>query len=306
MPVQNVECQIAEMQIGRYLSGEQFSTEAVRQLEAHVSQCTRCAGILSERKAALKAMLKKEARAVVSLPEPRTKSADENPLLNAIKEKTNAWTTKKPVPATPTPAAVPTAAKKPFSKPLILSGALAVVLVGMSYFSHSQENILGESADKALPKKSKPVLHSKTPHKASVLATPPAKTPLRDNPTEESTVGASPKDGDLAKPLKDGQTTKSPVQPFSNSKIEPVAGSTNDTSTSQVDDNASEEQTTAPATSPRHIRRKGSAPAKRSPKRATTHHRIADPAPKSHRTTKSGVRVSSSVKVYSPDGDPIQ
>src|SRR4051794_20099524 len=57
MQLQNIECQIAKAQIGRYVAGDALSDETVSQLEAHVAKCADCKQNLAERRALLMAML---------------------------------------------------------------------------------------------------------------------------------------------------------------------------------------------------------------------------------------------------------
>lgn len=59
MSTRSFECQIARGQISRYLAGDSFSSEALSQLEAHVSGCPDCKHYLGERKSALQSMLGK-------------------------------------------------------------------------------------------------------------------------------------------------------------------------------------------------------------------------------------------------------
>ena len=163
MPVKNIECQLAEAQIGRYLSGGAMSPEALAQLEGHIGECALCKGYLSERRAGLQAMLAGRAvvqaySAVVEMPQ------DESPKVHWLQR------LRRPTPPTEDgPEALEDApASKALLKPLLLSGALALVLIAMSYVSRNPDALLGEK-----------VIPVAQPVPATPAATPPpvAKAP---------------------------------------------------------------------------------------------------------------------------------
>src|SRR5688572_1375339 len=62
MQVQNFECQIAQSQMARYLAGEAFSPEAVKQLNEHIAGCTSCKASLSQRRASLQDQLSRPVK----------------------------------------------------------------------------------------------------------------------------------------------------------------------------------------------------------------------------------------------------
>lgn len=92
MAVQNLECAIAQSQIGRFLANEPISDVALRELKAHIAECDDCRAELARRRAELMERLtgvedvtaktpKAFAHAVVSVPEqetpkPRKQKAD--------------------------------------------------------------------------------------------------------------------------------------------------------------------------------------------------------------------------------------
>ncbi|MHB8637069.1 MAG: zf-HC2 domain-containing protein [Fimbriimonadaceae bacterium] len=140
MPVQEFECQIARGQIGRYLNGEQLSAEALRQLGAHVAECSECKIFLDNRKAALQGMLgegpmptRQEARAVV----------DVNPSEALIAQIRARSVPEEPVPAASMPAKPVRAV---VTKPIIYSGLLGLVLLGMTYVNRNPSGLLGPHA----------------------------------------------------------------------------------------------------------------------------------------------------------------
>ncbi|PMU85968.1 hypothetical protein, partial [Pseudomonas sp. GW704-F5] len=61
---------IARGQINRYLAGENFSSEGMRQLEEHVATCEGCKEALAERKRALQRMLGTETPIAVAAIDP--------------------------------------------------------------------------------------------------------------------------------------------------------------------------------------------------------------------------------------------
>lgn len=145
MPVETFECQIARGQINRYLAGENFSSEGMRQLEEHVATCDGCKEALAERKKALQRMLGTERPIAMAAIDPeiaipvtqrattpatekstRTQAADQ--IRAALQD------TKTKAVATP---------KGSFTKPLIYAAALAVTLIGMGYMTRTGNGLLG-------------------------------------------------------------------------------------------------------------------------------------------------------------------
>jgi hypothetical protein len=139
MQVQNFECQIAQAQISRYLAGEQMDAETVEQLNEHVSGCTVCKAAIAERRAHLQDQLSKKpgkksqtTKAVVestpSIPSPKETVSIRQPepveITNPVNEP---WT-------------------KTYLKPLLYSGGLAIVLVGMSLMAKNPTSIFGDRA----------------------------------------------------------------------------------------------------------------------------------------------------------------
>lgn len=154
MPVETIECQIVQGQLGRYLAGDSLPAEVVRDMESHIAQCPICRTEVSQRRATLHSLLGTS---------PAPALAEANPLLDLIRQRTPSTTTMpthavtphlaEPASATPsdkTPDAVRTP-RRTFSKPLILSGALAVVLIAMNTFVKSPTNLLGPRANEAAP-----------------------------------------------------------------------------------------------------------------------------------------------------------
>lgn len=152
MPVTDFECQIARGQIGRYLGGTSLSTEAMRGLEDHLAECPECKALVSDRRAALLGMLGGSipTQAVVSMPV----KEEENPLVAALRAKQEAEapvekpkSKSAPRYAKATKSETPTG-KPVLTKPIILGGVLAVVLLGMNFMTRSN-NGKGAFGDRA-------------------------------------------------------------------------------------------------------------------------------------------------------------
>ena len=140
MPVQEFECQIARGQIGRYLNGDGLSSEALRQLGAHVAECSECKTFLDHRKSALQGML---GEAPMPVGETARAVVDVNPseaLIAQIRAKT---VEEEPQPAA---SAAPKPTKPLVTKPIIYCGLLGLVLVGMTYLTRNPSGLLGPHA----------------------------------------------------------------------------------------------------------------------------------------------------------------
>lgn len=208
MAVTNIECQIARGQIGRYLSGDGFSDEAVRQLEAHISGCAGCKAHLSDRKAALQAMLGgPPVKAVVEVAEAPTPTA--------------AMNAPKPAPkASPKPEAkkVPIVSAS-FTRPLMYSLGLGAVLVAMSAFSRGGLDLLGPKAAAATTIAPLPAA---PPSPVEKIATPDpilAKTPSTDTLANDSAPPAETSENVAATATATPLSTVSPTAPEPKTKI---------------------------------------------------------------------------------------
>jgi len=149
MPVETIECQIVQGQLGRYLAGDSLPAETVRDMETHISGCPICRDEVARRRATLRTLLGNE---------PIPGMAEANPLLDLLRQRSSSTMTMpthavtphlaEPASATPsdkTPDVTPTP-RRILSKPLILSGALAVVLIAMNTFVKSPTSFLGPRA----------------------------------------------------------------------------------------------------------------------------------------------------------------
>ena len=220
MQVENIECQIAQAQIGSFLSGSGLSDEAVRQLEEHIAGCVHCKSVLSERRDALKAMLtgkqavvdfeeiarEAEATKAKSIAMALRKKSLEQMLQPAASPAQPSTPEPKPIfdsaPAvesvdTPSVEQAFSSKRKGTWKPLAYSCALAGVLVAMSLFAGNVDKILGPKADAA----SVPVAVTPSPNASptevvtaeSQATTPPSLAPVSNpiNPSEPAPAAAT-------------------------------------------------------------------------------------------------------------------
>lgn len=267
MSVQNFECQIAKAQIGRYLSGDQLSGEAMEQLEDHIAGCPDCKQTLAEKRASLQAMLGLGSEPVIAAEvEVRAK-----PLTGWLK--TKALEQFKQAEPAKTPSGAPSAAK---FKTGAYSVALAVVLVGMSYLSKNPNVVMGGKAIDMAP--------SATPPRTAVTTTL--------TPTTQSTQQSTPpKTLDL--------TPEKPVE-------QPSTGVPRAEALASLADATTEEKPTVtepehPAPKPAVTVRR-TAPKPRAKRRAVQPpKKVAKPAPKPAPKASSG----NSIRVYDADGKPI-
>lgn len=181
MRTQNIECQLAQSQLNRYLAGEPFSETAVRQLEEHVNECPACTLLIAQRKQALLAESKSQPATHAAAHVPGDDGEDSHEesgmprfLVNAIRSKKAPKapdsdqptsetkpakpTAKRTAPAKPTTNAAvihderePAATKGAYLKPLIYSIALGAVLIGMSSIMKDPTRLFGQRAANELP-----------------------------------------------------------------------------------------------------------------------------------------------------------
>lgn len=176
MQLQNIECQIAKGQIGRYLAGDSLSDEAVGQLEAHIADCDECRDYVGQRRAALQEMLHTDP------PAPTSKRSG---LLDLIRKQMLSRGVVHAV------AQAAPSTKSSVAKPLIFSAALALVLIGMSYLSKNLGSMMGPKVAPAV-ETPKP---SPTPAPPVRQATNPASKPIAKPrpPIASKPVAAPPK-----------------------------------------------------------------------------------------------------------------
>jgi hypothetical protein len=216
MQVQNIECQIARAQLGRYLAGDGMAGEAVSQLEAHIAKCPDCKAAMQAKRASLEAALTTstpKSHPAHSAKPSRTTGLNPSAsrLAQALMAKAAAVEIAPPTPpkVAPTAAAAPAPAAKPVAwKPIVYSGALAIVLIGMSYLS--KNDLLGTKAGTGLPEKA-PVTSAApkaTPSPAPVATPSPAPNPSAA-PVAKTKVVATPV---ATKPVETEKPVTKPVE----------------------------------------------------------------------------------------------
>ena len=143
MPVETIECQIVQAQLGRYLTGDAFSPEAVSEIEAHVSTCSICRAEVAQRRAALQSLLGGSVA--------ETHRVNAESLIEALREKSPSHAVVETSGSSAQTMALNPLNARNLSKPLMYGTALALVLLGMSYFGKNPTSVLGDRASVALP-----------------------------------------------------------------------------------------------------------------------------------------------------------
>lgn len=142
MQVHNVECQLAQAQMNLYLAGESMDEDTVAELERHVGECDECRVTLQQKKRSLQSMLMAVGAESMSVP-----AGPELRIERPVKAATSS-----DVPAALRPKEDgPAQLKVKNWKPIILSGALALVLAGMSFLGDPTRFFGGKAAE-AKPK----------------------------------------------------------------------------------------------------------------------------------------------------------
>ncbi len=169
MEIENLECQLAQAQMSRYLAGDTLPEDTVQQLELHIGSCPACSAVAAEQKISLEEMLTASKASPVVAPElevvaPNIREgvapAIDQDVINAAMEQLESAPEPEPVVAAEeTPEETP--AKKKFQfpalnlaalrevaaknfKPLLIGFALGAVLIGMGAFAKKPTDLLGK------------------------------------------------------------------------------------------------------------------------------------------------------------------
>jgi hypothetical protein len=213
MSVKNIECQLAQGQIGRYLAGTNMSSEAVTQLELHLSECEDCSAFVDRKKEELRALAGQRRAAVfVAEPDPTPEPvapAPEKPrpaaeaLLKAIRDKAN------PLAGAPVLETVREAnpPKKTYWKAFGYSAALGLVALAMAHFTANPTALFGERAilEKAPPAAAAPKSEPEKPTASAVADADPFTQDAPANPVSSAE--------DIAAEDAAGSAVTSPVAP---------------------------------------------------------------------------------------------
>lgn len=154
MQVQDLQCQIAQAQIARYLKGDRFDPEALKQLNDHIDACDRCKSAIAERRAELQEKIVQPAQPSVTTTAPSNDSKTTRTGPPRIK-----------------------------AKPLVYACALALVLGAMSYLAQDPTSLFGEKASiNSLP------ATNQVGEKSIVTTSKPIRTSAPPATTEEKPV----------------------------------------------------------------------------------------------------------------------
>jgi len=199
MPVQNVECQIARLQIGRFLKGEVLPPDMMAQLEAHIGRCPECRAELAGRKAELQALAngRKETATEAA---PTASPSSERP----AQARPSAPRPKSEAPRKAAVATPPAAAPFPW-KALAYSLALAGVLVAMSFVAKDPTALLGprlespaaEPSGNAAPRT---VVRATAQAETTAASFPTIYVPSMEEPIDREALQASASAEPAAKP----------------------------------------------------------------------------------------------------------
>lgn len=291
MPAKNIECQLAQGQIGRYLAGTDMSSEAVSQLELHIAECPDCTAFVDAKRQSLQE-LAQTRRAAVSIPE--TPAATESKpavqtqssggssavgraLVEAIRQKADPLAKETILESSREPQ-VP---RRTYWKALGYSAALGAVLLAMSHLAANPTALFGDrvgagSTEGAWTPQAEP--------KRELAPNPPsdgdpftAEPPIDEAPAIESAaVEAAPTDPPRVNPAASAQPPISPV-----------------TAADAAPTNSSTPKPLVPST-PEGPRTEVRAQRPRRPARPPVR-RSTPPAP-----------AGNSIRVYGPDGKPIK
>lgn len=288
MQVHNVECQLAQAQMNLYLAGEAMDEDTVAQLERHVGECDTCRVALQQKKHSLQSMLMAVGAEAMSMPtgpelriERPSKAAAESVVPAALRPKDD----------------VPTSPKVRNWKPIILSGALALVLAGMSFLGDPTRLFGGKAADA----KPKAAAKAEEPEKTSEESKQPVKTEEpKLNAVEGATTAALEAEPD---PLKEID----PI-PVGESEEHAVAGYSAQVAAHEANGEA-EPHEAAPVPAPSPTVQKAPVPAKPKPvvKRATAKRKGVRSSAKRRvqRPVAPKKAKGGGIKVYDSAGKPV-
>ena len=189
MQLKDLECQLAQSQLTRYLRGAPLSAEALEALEAHISECEHCRSEV----AAKRSVLAEEAAPThVVAHQPVQEAPAAAPQVEALPEE---------APQLPIKSAVvlKLLEKLPSNaRPIVLSTALALLLITMSAVAKDPTKVFGER----LASNNKSVLSGKVERKD-----PPSAVDIEHKRFTENVKDSAP----TAKPA--AQPRPTPVQP---------------------------------------------------------------------------------------------
>ncbi|MBV6458679.1 MAG: hypothetical protein HONBIEJF_01813 [Fimbriimonadaceae bacterium] len=284
MQIENSQCTLAQAQIGRYVAGETLPEDVLTSLEAHLEECTNCRALVREQRAALEIRANEPAPQPIdppnltdSFPEPETDIANPAPVAEVALEPTaepvkSQPATKLRLPAFRDALHGARTGKRKLGHPLVWSGALAIVLIAMSYVARNPSLIFGKKASEIRKESQATVAKASDEDEGGKAES--SKEGKGENPSESTKVSASDQDQPGPKPHSETDEGHASAQ---NSAVE----STKDADEPAKTKSASPERIpivkkTSPPTVRRSIRRQ--APAR--PRQDTGTIRIYDSAGK--------------------------
>lgn len=198
MQVANIECQIANAQLRRYLTGEEMPSSVVNELETHLRNCPECMSAAQTLRESLKGVLSSK---ITGKPAPQPKApTSAQPQIQVLDQAIVTERVETPRPAdvfdAPDSEFKQTAPKKKSNvKTLVYSIGLAAILVLMSTVFKDPTALFGPKASSITPDTPKESKTSET-----TTTTPPATTS-----TEE--VDTTPTDPVTTDPVATGPVT---------------------------------------------------------------------------------------------------
>ncbi|MBI1757398.1 MAG: hypothetical protein HYR64_09865, partial [Fimbriimonas ginsengisoli] len=294
-------------QIGRFLNGDRFSPEALKQLEGHIGDCPDCKVELQARKATLQAML------TGAMPE--TAPTKPKTVADVLRQQAGSG---RPAAVIAQVREADTIKPKHFWKPFGYSLALAGVLIGMSVLSRNMDHVLGTHitgseaqnivTESGAKQAEAPLKGDANAHGLKPL--PPADADshgLKPMPPSQESTQSSPKAPAPGSPAKEvpAATTEPAKQAKSLPIAEPSAAKTPAAQTPKAQAPAPQlKPTPTPAlTLPRSVRESTKRPARhigpdvRVKARRKAHHHA-------HPATKP--KPKTTVRVYTEDGSPLK
>ncbi len=310
MELENLECQLAQAQMSRYLAGDQLPEDTVLQLQKHVSECPECQKSAEDKAISLETMLTEVQAAPVEAPalEVTEKAAPApDPLEVSDEALASAMAALNPEPAPEPQAAEPVAepkAKKKLAlpkfsfsldalkpmlasnlKPLLLGFTLGAVLIGMTAFMKRPTAVLGNklaTAEHEAPAEEK---EAKPKHEAAAEEPAHQETkaeePVKhDEPKHEEPKVETPKHEEHATPPADEPEQKYEVAKNDGAVVEKTIENGKKVAQRPVVEKPTPKPAPQKSVSPRRTTRKFhySAPKRRKP--VPKHRTVSRPDPK--------------------------
>lgn len=277
MELKNFECQLAKAQLARYLKGGAISDEALEALEAHLAECEDCQVEILKHRAEAAAQ-----RPAQTAPQQAVvKSRPDEPPAQEPESETSSKRSKfnlrdallSKIQTLPTNV-----------RPIVLSSALALVLVLMSWIANDPTKVFGPRAS-ADPKKvvaSGVVKSDELSVADRERSRFTSKKPSNSNPTKTAVPPTKP----AAKPVESKPSPKMPVKPVVKPAPKP---------TPRITSRPAPRTSSRPLTTHRRL----------SPTKPKGTARTSKPTPKPNPRAKTPTKPSSGIVVYDEHGKRI-